>query len=44
MNLEPVTQSEVNQKEKNKYRILMHIYGIWTNGTDESIYREEMEI
>ena len=26
MNLEPVTQSEVSQKEKNKYRILMHIY------------------
>ena len=44
MNLEPVTQSEVSQKEKNKYRILMYIYGIWTNGTDESIYREEMEI
>ena len=26
MNLEPVTQSEVSQKEKNKYHIL--IYGI----------------
>ena len=26
MNLEPVTQSEVNQKQKNKYRILTHIY------------------
>ena len=26
MNLEPVTQSEVSQKEKNKYRILTHIY------------------
>ena len=26
MNLEPITQSEVSQKEKNKYRILMHIY------------------
>ncbi len=23
-----VTQSEVSQKEKNKYRILAHIYGI----------------
>ena len=23
MNLEPITQSEVNQKEKDKYRILM---------------------
>ena len=28
MNLEPITQSEVSQKEKNKYCILMHIYGI----------------
>ena len=28
MNLEPIIQSEVNQKEKNKYRILMQIYGI----------------
>ena len=28
MNLEPVIQSEVSQKEKNKYRILMHTYGI----------------
>ena len=28
MNLEPIIQSEVSQKEKNKYRILTHIYGI----------------
>jgi len=28
MNLEPVIQSEVNQKEKNKYCILTHIYRI----------------
>ena len=28
MSLEPVIQSEVSQKEKNKYHILMHIYGI----------------
>ena len=28
MNLEPVIQSEVNQKEKNKYHILMNIYEI----------------
>ena len=26
--LEPIIQSEVSQKEKDKYRILMHIYGI----------------
>ena len=27
-NLEPIIQSEVSQKEKDKYRILTHIYGI----------------
>ena len=26
MNLEPIIQSEVSQKEKDKYGILMHIY------------------
>ena len=26
INLEPVIQSEISQKEKNKYRILTHIY------------------
>ena len=28
MNLEPIMQSEVSQKEKDKYHILTHIYGI----------------
>ena len=28
MNLESIIQSEVSQKEKDKYHILMHIYGI----------------
>ena len=28
MNLEPIIQSEVSQKEKYKYHILMHMYGI----------------
>ena len=27
-NPEPIIQSEVSQKEKDKYRILMYIYGI----------------
>ena len=26
MNLEPIIQSEVSQKEKDKYHILTHIY------------------
>ena len=28
MKLDPVIQSEVNQKEKHQYSILTHIYGI----------------
>ena len=28
MKLEPIIQSEVNQKEKHQYSILTHIYGI----------------
>ena len=28
MDLESVIQSEVSQKQKNKYRVLMHIHGI----------------
>ena len=28
MNLEPIIHSEVSQKEKDKYHILTHIYGI----------------
>ena len=28
MQLEPIIQSEVSQKEKHQYSILMHVYGI----------------
>ena len=28
MKLEPIIQSEVSQKEKHQYSILIHIYGI----------------
>ena len=35
MDLESVIQSEVSQKEKNKYHMLAHIYGILKSGTDE---------
>ena len=36
MDLETVIQSEVSQKEKNKYRMLTHIYGIQKkNGSEE---------
>ena len=43
MNLEPIIQSEVSQKEKTKNHILMHIYGIYKNGPDEPVYRSRIE-
>ena len=43
MNLEPIIQSEVSQNEKAKYCILMHLYGIWKNGTEEFVYRAAVE-
>ena len=38
MNLEPIIQSEVTQKEKNKYHILMHTYGTQKDGADDPMY------
>ena len=35
MKLEPIIQSEVNQKEKDKYCILTHIYGIQKDSNDD---------
>ena len=32
MNLEPITQSEVSQKEKDKYHILAHISSVQLYG------------
>jgi len=43
MNLEPIIQSEVSQKEKDKYCILMHIYGIYKDGTNDPPYRAAKE-
>ena len=43
MNLEPIIQTEVSQKEKDKYRILTHIYGIQKDGTEEFTYRAAVE-
>ena len=31
MNLEPITQSEVSQKEKDEYHILMHISPLFSS-------------
>ena len=42
--LEPIMQSEVSQKDKNQYCILMHIYGILKDGNDNPICETEKEI
>ena len=39
MNLEPIIKSKISQKQKDKYCILTHIYGIWKDGTEEFIFR-----
>ena len=39
MNLQPITQSDVSQKEKDKYCILMLMYGIQEDGIDDPTYR-----
>ena len=44
MNQEPIKQSKVSQKEKDKYHILTHMYGIWKEGTDEPICKAAMEM
>ena len=43
MNLEPIIQSEVSS-ERDKYHILMHIYGIQKDGTDEPNCRAAVEM
>ena len=42
--LESVIQSEVSQKEKNKYRMISLICGIFKNGTNELINKTEIEL
>ena len=37
MKLEPIIQSEVSQKEKYQYSILMNIYGIYKDGNDNPV-------
>ena len=37
MKLEPIIQSQVSQKEKRQYSILMHIYGIYKDDNDDPI-------
>ena len=43
MNLELILHSEVSQKEKHKYHILTHMYGIQKDGANEFIFRAAKE-
>ena len=42
MKLEPIIQSEVSQKDKHQYSILMHIYEIQKDGNDNSVCETQM--
>ena len=37
MNSDPLIQSEVSQKEKDKYHIITHIYGIEKDNTNDPL-------
>ena len=43
MKLEPIIQSEVNQKEKHQYSILMHMYGIQKDGNNNPVIKTAKE-
>ena len=44
MNLEPIVQRDVSQKGKDKYCILMHVYGVYKDSTDEPICQAAVEM
>ena len=41
MKLEPIIQSEVSQRDKDHYNILIHIYGIYKDVNGNPICRTE---
>ena len=43
MKLEAIIQSEVSQKYKDQYNILMHVYGILKDVNDNPICKTEKE-
>ena len=43
MKLEPIIQSEVSQKEKHQYSILMHIYGNQKDDNNNPVYKTAKE-
>ena len=44
MDLEIVIQSEVSQKERNKYCIISLLCGIWKDGRDQLIDKAEIRV
>ena len=44
INLKPTMQNEVSQREKSKYQILMHLYGIERDDIDEPICKAAVEM
>ena len=44
MDLEIVIRSEVSQTGKDKYHMISLIYGILKKGTNELIYKTEVEL
>ena len=40
MKLEPIIQSEVSNKEKHQYSIIMHMYEIQKDGNDDPICQD----
>ena len=43
MQLEPIIQSEISQKEKHQYSILTDIYGIQKDGNDNPVRKTAKE-
>ena len=43
MKLEPIIQREVSQKEKHKYSVLTHIYGIQKDDNNNPVYETAEE-
>ena len=41
--MKPIIHSEVSQKEKHQYSILMHIYGIYKDGNDNPVCKTAKE-
>ena len=44
MNLESIIQSEISQKEKDKYCVLTHIYGIQKDGNNDPICKRDTDV